>query len=75
MIQKLIFAAFKSNAISLSLEFLGTHDVTDILSSLRFSKRISNRRVTLYPVNNSYDDKNALYNVDNWYLTSADELG
>jgi len=74
LLQKLIAKAIQEKAVSLSLEFLGNHEVTNILSSLRFSKRNSDRKVIFYSVSNHVDMDN-LSNVDNWYLTSADELG
>ena len=75
LFQKLIAAAIKENATSLSLEFLGDDDVTKLLNTLKFSIRLSERRVTLCPLKKLNDKQDDLYDVNNWHITSADELG
>jgi len=75
LIQKLIAVAIKESATSLSIEFLGSQKVTLILQTLKFSKRASERRVILGPLKETYEYQNDLYDINNWYITSADELG
>jgi len=75
LLQKLISTALKEKAPSLSLEFFGNPDVNQILRSLRFSQRVNERRVIVHPLNEDKVSQAHLYDVNNWHITSADELG
>lgn len=75
LIQKLIAAAINENATSVSIEFLGSHKVSQLLKNMRFSKRIADRRVILQPLRELNEKQSDLYDINNWHLTSADELG
>ncbi len=75
LLQKLIAVASSENATSLSLEFLGEKKIRDLLRTLKFSQRASDRRVILSRLRESSEDLDHLYDVNNWYITSADELG
>ncbi len=75
LLQKLIAVASSEDATSLSLEFLGEKKICDLLRKLKFSQRDSDRRVILSRLKESSEDLDHLYDVNNWYITSADELG
>ena len=75
LMQKVIATAIKENAISLSIEFLGNKEVTQLLDRLKFSKRISERRVVLAQLKESNEYQKDIYDINNWFITSADELG
>lgn len=75
LMQKLIAVAIKENATSLFTEFLGNQEVTKLFHAMRFSKRTSERCIILYSLNESNEEQDDLYGSNNWYITSADELG
>lgn len=67
--------AIGEGALSLTLEFLGSGKIRDRIRKLRFIERPSERRVVIRPRVNKGDVASYYLNADNWYITSADELG
>lgn len=67
--------ACDEGAHSLSVEFLGNRKIQERILRLRFVERPSERRVVIRPRINEGDQASYYFNADNWYVTSADELG
>jgi hypothetical protein len=67
--------ASSENALSLSVEFLGNRSIRENLIKLKFIERPSERRVVIKPQSSEGEGASYYLDADNWYLTSADELG